>query len=70
MFPTIATTRAVTRDHVAGRQQQRHTGKVMSDCFNIFLKFRMIFSSSTKLRDGSEVSLSAGEMKNKQRKGY
>jgi hypothetical protein len=33
MFPTTATTRAAKRDHVAGEQQQLHTGKVISDCY-------------------------------------
>jgi hypothetical protein len=60
----------VTRVNVAGGEQQLHTGKVLSDCYNMFLKLRIIFSSSTKLKDDSEVSLSAGEKKNKQKKGY
>jgi hypothetical protein len=34
MFPTIATIRAAKWDHVAGGQQQLHTGKVMSDCYS------------------------------------
>jgi hypothetical protein len=37
MLTTITTTKAAKRDHVARGQQQHHTGKVMSDCYNTYI---------------------------------
>jgi hypothetical protein len=49
MFPTIATIRAAKRDRVAGGQQQLHTDKVMSDCYNTKSQ-RSVMLANTAIR--------------------